>query len=168
MTVQLELFSSARPPRPQRTDEAVFQLMIDRMMPRVMHWMDQQPDLPGSEFYEDVKRDLVSCLEDRGRQLDAWEAVMYPNDTCRWDMDRDSLDLFDEVNDVLGECHNDLIMDWVDRYNVKCRFNVNDVVRVNGRIADTVERVSKVITTHASYLIKGSFVNDEDVYAVVV
>jgi hypothetical protein len=164
MSVQMELFPSPIPSRPQISDDIVFQMMIDRMMPRVMRWMDQ-PDLPGSEFYEDVKRDLVSCLKDRGRQLDAWDAVMYLKDTCHWDMDRDALDIFDDVHIEMNMCFGELVVNWAHQYNVKCRFKRYDSVYVKS--LDKVVIISELLPNAAQYITKCELiVNDEDVRAL--
>jgi hypothetical protein len=143
--VQLPLFKDLPiPPRPKRFSENVLEETVDLMMPSVMKWFGS------SEDEEEIRDNIKQVLE---FEDDSYQIAKELEDNLYWSVDRELINVLDEVKWRRDEAHKGVVYAWVVQNCVTPKLTLEQKVqfRHKGRILEGI--VTKIYESEAKYLV---------------
>jgi hypothetical protein len=143
--MQLKLFECDDPPRPKVYSEDVLEMTLDKLMPSVMKWHGSSSGEEG-EIREDVKCAIE--FEDN-----SYEIVKYLEDTCFWSVDRDLIDVMDEVSHFRYLSHKYYVEKWVLNNGVTPKGQLGQSVSFKQKGQQVAGTIKKIIEEEAKYLV---------------
>lgn len=137
-------------PRPNRMSDEVLAEVANRLMPRVLQWLQMGQDNPEAT---DIAKDIVAVLE---VSSDGYKMAKELEDGHGWDdADSDLVDIL-EGADYYGTLQTALKA-WVKDNNLKPKYEVGEVV--------TVRKVSREGDEHRGEIIS---IGDDGTYTVMI
>ena len=149
--MQFQLFSDLPlPPRPKLFSDEVTLELLDRILPKVIAWIesDRKFGVSASEA-EEVREDLMSAIDFE----DSSYKIARSLDDLGWSIDDELQDILKEVSQVRWDSWKINVRDWVLKNGLEPKFECGAEVSINLKGKTKVGQVSKIYPDTAEYCV---------------
>lgn len=136
------------PTRPGRNSDPVINLAVEKMLPKILHWM-------GDRSYTDdevvnIRKELRDAID---YTHDGYEAGKYLDSNCYWNSDSELVDLLDDADFYKIDAYDTILEKWVLQNGVEPKHAVGDTVEFMSQKTKVCGVIKNVDTKRGMYSI---------------